>query len=284
VAERAGARGVRSTILRIAAALLVVSLSLYLLTLTHYLLGWIGREGDPSDAQTLVFRILGGIVLSAIVVAVLALLTTRVDRRPLGVTRASAAAATRSAAIGGLAWAAPAILAFSAASLMGASLGFPRELADTVSVMLLVFLAVLVSEAIPEELVFRGYIFTVLHERLGDWATILVQTALFTGVALLLRGYTGIVDLSLFIGMGIALGYLRLVTGSVWTSVGFHTAFQTGSQLVLSHEVVAFSGSQQLAMLAVGLVPFALGVAAIGALAPKYRRWFTSVPGNTVDS
>src|SRR5690606_34896672 len=125
---------------------------------------------------------------------------------------------------------------FSAVTLMGASLGLPRELSDTVNVILLVFFAVLLSEAIPEELVFRGYVFSVLQERLGGWATILVQTVLFTAVALLLRGYTGIVDLSLFAGMGVALGYLRLVTGTVWTAVGFHTAFQTGSQLVLSHD------------------------------------------------
>lgn len=273
---KAGSRGVGSTILRITAAVLVVSLLLYLLS-------WIGREGDPGDVQTLLFRILGGIVLSAIVVGVLALLTTRVDRRPLGFTRAGVAAATRSVAIGGLAWAAPAGLAFSTIALMGASLGFPREFSDTVSVILLVFLAVLLSEAIPEELVFRGYIFTVLQERLGGWATILVQTVLFTGVALLLRGYTGIVDLSLFGGMGIALGYLRLVTGTVWTAVGFHTAFQTGAQLVLSHDVVEFSGSQQLAMLAVGVVPFAVGVAVMGTLAPNNRHWFTSVRGNTVE-
>lgn len=274
--KKAGSRGIGFAIFRIAVAVLVVSLSLYLLTL-------IGREGDPGDIQTLLFRILAGVVLSTIVVAVLALLTTLVDRRPLGLTRAGLAAASRSAVTGGLAWAVPAALAFSAVTLMGASLGLPRELSDTVSVILLVFFAVLLSEAIPEELVFRGYVFSVLQERLGGWATILVQTVLFTAVALLLRGYTGIVDLSLFVGMGVALGYLRLVTGTVWTAVGFHTAFQTGSQLVLSHDVVEFSGGHQLAMLAVGIIPFSVGVAAIGALAPNYRRWFTSVRGNTVE-
>jgi membrane protease YdiL (CAAX protease family) len=122
--------------------------------------------------------------------------------------------------------------------------------------VLLLLVAVLLAEALPEEAVFRGYATTVLSTVLRGWWIISVQALLFALFAGLLRGNWNPVDLSLFVTMGIGFGYLRMVTGSVWMPIGFHTAFQTGAQLVLTHDVVHFAGGAGAAMLALGMVPF----------------------------
>ncbi|MGO3885459.1 MAG: CPBP family intramembrane glutamic endopeptidase, partial [Mycetocola sp.] len=83
-----------------------------------------------------------------------------------------------------------------------------------------------------------------------------VQAVLFTVFAGLLRPGASIVDLSLFMVMGVVLGYLRRETGSVWMSVGFHAAFQWGSQLALTHGTVSVGGDSGLAMLILGVIPF----------------------------
>jgi|SRR5699024_11471474 len=79
---------------------------------------------------------------------------------------------------------------------------------------------------------------------------------MFTVFAGVMRQNWNMTDISLFLTMGIGFGYLRMLTGSVWMSIGFHTAFQTGSQLVLSHDAVSFAGNTSTAMLALGVVPF----------------------------
>ncbi|WP_435741806.1 lysostaphin resistance A-like protein [Nocardioides sp. SYSU DS0663] len=192
--------------------------------------------------------------------------STGARRRTSASPGPAAAAWTFSAGL--LTWLLPAAAAFAILGLAGAPLTLHGSAGDAIAISALLFGAVLLSEAVPEEIVFRGYVIGVVRERLPAWWSIVVQAALFTGFAVVLRGFTGIADLSMFLGMGGALGYLRIVSGSVWTAVGFHAAFQTGSQLVLTQEVVSFSGSPASAMLALGAVPFATGVIAFSLLAP----------------
>ena len=98
------------------------------------------------------------------------------------------------------------------------------------------------------------------------WWVIVTQALLFTLFGAILRQSWNPVDLSLFLVMGIGFGWLRLLTGSVWMSVGFHAAFQTGAQLVLTHEVLSFDGGTGTAMLALGMIPFTVAAAVTSAL------------------
>ncbi|MBD8044913.1 CPBP family intramembrane metalloprotease [Arthrobacter sp. Sa2BUA2] len=231
---------------------------------------------DPVALPTLVLRIASGAVVSA---CVLGWIIGLAHRRGAGTPgRADGVVpfldGVRAFAMGGAVWLVPAAAAFGMLALFGFPLtvvATPAELAATV---LLLFAAVLLSEAVPEEIVFRGYMMRVLGERLrGLWANV-VQAALFAAFALVLRGWTGTADLLLFLGMGLGLGYVRTVSGSVWTTVGFHTAFQTGAQLVLTHDAVDFSGADGLSMLALGVVPFAAGIILVDLLAPSHPRLF----------
>ncbi|MFC4563961.1 CPBP family intramembrane glutamic endopeptidase [Nocardiopsis mangrovi] len=227
-------------------------------------------DGAATDTGTLVLRAVGGSVLTILVAALAVLLARSVERSPpQGTQRTGPAEGWRAFLIGTAAWFLPAALAFGILALLGAPLSVTAPAGRFWGVLALLFLAVLLSEAVPEELVFRGYVTAVLAERLRGWWVVTAQTAAFTLTVLALRGGLGILDLSLFATMGFCLGYLRMVTGGVWTGVGFHCAFQTGAQLVLTHDIVGFGGSQPLAMLALGAVPFTAATLLVPALAAK---------------
>lgn len=214
-------------------------------------------DTDPTEHGTLLTRILSGLIISALVIVLIVTLARAVERRrlsELGFT--TIAGDLRAFGLGIVAWTVPAAITFAILALLGSPLQITAPGAEFWLVLGLLFLAVLLTEAIPEELVFRGYVSAVLAERLSPWWVIGVQTVLFVATAILLRGEVNPLDASLFAAMGFVLGYVRLVTGSVWTAVGIHVAFQTASQLVFTHDVVEFTGPPELAMIALGVVPF----------------------------
>jgi membrane protease YdiL (CAAX protease family) len=220
----------------------------------------VGPAGDPGEPQTLALRILIGVVLSALTLAVLALLIRFADGGQMRATSwlPGPGAAWRLAAVGAALWLVPAAATFGVLALFGGHWSVTATVPELALTVALLALAVLLTEAIPEELVFRGYVTSVLGTVARGWWVIGIQAVLFTVVAGLLRQNWNPLDLSLFVSMGVGLGYLRMVTGSVWMPVGFHAAFQTGAQLVLSHDDVEFAGGAGAAMLALGVVPFAV--------------------------
>lgn len=240
-------------------------------------LSGLAAGGGPAEFSTLLLRISGGLVLSIAVVVMVSVRARRAAAESgleFGATRIKSAG--RGLLMGAAIWLVPAGICFTALTFLGAPLTIDAPLGKVLSVGFLVFMAVLLSEAVPEELVFRGQLMSVLSEKLQGWWVIVVQAGLFTAFAVMLRGWTGVADFSLFLGMGIGLGYMRAVAGSVWTTVGFHAVFQTGSQLFLTHEVATFAGSEAAAMIALGALPFAFGAIFVALLAPKRPNLFVS--------
>lgn len=214
---------------------------------------------QPSDPATLSLRIAAGVAISAATLAVIALLVRLADRRRMsdaGLTNVRTG--WRLAVWGAIVWTLPAAASFGVLALIGTPLSVTVSGPELARTVLLLLLAVLLAEAIPEEAVFRGYVTTVLGELTRGWGIIIIQALLFTVFAALLRQNTNPADLSLFFSMGIGFGYLRMITGSVWMPIGFHVAFQTGAQLVLTHDAVDFAGGTGAAMLALGVIPFSV--------------------------
>lgn len=213
---------------------------------------------DPSDPTTLTIRIATGLAISTLTIAVIALLTRYADRkrmRDAGLT--SIRTGWRLAIWGAIVWTVPAALTFGVLALLGSPLTVTVSALDLGLTVLLLVLAVLLTEALPEEAIFRGYVTTALGAVARGWGVIVIQALLFTVFAGALRQNWNPLDLSLFLAMGVGFGYLRMVTGSVWMPIGFHTAFQTGAQLVITHDAVDFAGDIGAAMLALGVIPFA---------------------------
>lgn len=228
---------------------------------------------DLSERATLLTRIATGLAISTLTLGVIALLIRAVDRLPLAaVGLNSIRTGWRIAGWGALAWLLPAAASFGVLALLGAPLSTTVSAGELARTTLLLAVAVLLSEALPEEVLFRGYIARALGAISSGWGTIIIQAVIFTLFAGALRQNWDPTDLSLFLTMGIVFGYLRLITGSVWMSIGFHTAFQTGAQLVLSHDAVDFAGGIGAAMLALGIIPFTVAAILASTMGSSERR------------
>lgn len=83
----------------------------------------------------------------------------------------------------------------------------------------LLFLVAVVVAPLFEELLFRGFLFTGLERsRLGAWGTILLTTAVWTGI----HGQYGPSELTLVFALGLALGLARSRSASVVPPIAMH--------------------------------------------------------------
>ncbi|MGE7690492.1 CPBP family intramembrane glutamic endopeptidase [Lysinibacillus sp. NPDC097214] len=91
-------------------------------------------------------------------------------------------------------------------------------------------------EALPEELGLRGMLYDVLRYRFSAWLSVLLQTLLFVAFTIAVGQLQVLVGLApgvsinffyiiLIFCFGICLQLLRLWTGSLWTSIGFHLTY-----------------------------------------------------------
>lgn len=159
----------------------------------------------------------------------------------------------------------PSALGFALVLLMGWTTINPgAPLPDILAFVPLLAFLVLFSEALPEELAFRGYIQNNLEPKLGPWGAIISQALLFAlwGAALWSLAYgTVVLDrLVMFFCMALVLGLVREITGTVWASIGLHVAFQTVAQLLLNDERGHFvvTGIETMQFVALGIIPFSL--------------------------
>ena len=93
---------------------------------------------------------------------------------------------------------------------------------------LVAFVALVVLAPIAEEALFRGYFLGKLLPVIGRWRAVLVVSVVFALLHLpgavtdhgLTLQWTVMIDI---LGLGLVLGVLRLLTGSIWAGVLLHT-------------------------------------------------------------
>ncbi|MBG9942743.1 CPBP family intramembrane glutamic endopeptidase [Brevibacillus formosus] len=105
-------------------------------------------------------------------------------------------------------------------------------------------------EALPEELSFRGAVYSALGERFNRIAALFLQPVLFTLAPVAVTGLhhlTGFepaaisVDyIILLLTFGFILQLLRLVTDSLWTSIGFHLAYLFTTRFIVLQREARF--------------------------------------------
>lgn len=120
--------------------------------------------------------------------------------------------------------------------------------------ILLGFLSTFFTDALSEELIFRGYIFSNLHQHYNLWKSSLITLAVFViapifiisiqnvfniqGSVPLSGGY--IINLLFF---GAFMQYLRIIFKSIWVGVGFHLIFVHMNQFmgITNDRLIQFS-------------------------------------------
>ncbi|MEP1306984.1 MAG: CPBP family intramembrane glutamic endopeptidase [Balneola sp.] len=108
-------------------------------------------------------------------------------------------------------------------------------------------LTVMLFEALPEELIFRGYIYTHLTTDFAKWKASLITVLLFVISPVILVSIQRLLNINVTIGgassitlsyilslifFGVFVQYLRVLTNSVWTGVGFHLFFVYINRLI----------------------------------------------------
>ena len=178
------------------------------------------------------------------------------------------------------AWLIPAMAAIVVLTSFGwVDITVDLSLGELVLLILTQMVLVFLLEAFPEEVVFRGYILRNIASASPLWAAVMGQSVIFAAWGFFSGAATTPDRLLLFLVIAYGMGYLRVITGSVWTTVGFHLSFQTVAQLLIGEQGLPLIVSDPLLLqlVAFGLVPFTVGIITVEAIVRPTVDWKKSV-------
>ncbi|MGV0685454.1 CPBP family intramembrane glutamic endopeptidase [Mycolicibacterium thermoresistibile] len=212
--------------------------------------------GEDHSRTAHVVRALGATVLTVPLVVVA---RRRLDRRGwsgLGLTPLREGWRPLLLGIGW--WAVPAAVAtVGVVAAGGAQLRVQEPIGNVLAGLAALTVLVLLYEALPEELIFRGYFYANLAERRPVGVAVIGQAVLFTLWGVAIGAALSAERIVLFLVFSCALGVVRAITGSLWSTIGFHWAFQVTAQyLGPSWDAVALDDPDQLVVLTLSMVPF----------------------------
>lgn len=143
---------------------------------------------------------------------------------------------------------------------------------------LVLFVSVFFIEALPEELIFRGYIYRWLNALFPHWGTIILQALAFTLFAYAIGAIYSPEQLQFIPGFAIILGVFRAMSGNVWTAIGFHAAIMTATQILgPNHGYFDVSGIFFLRFFAFILLPSVIGAAVLSFIY-SHHNWSGKEP------
>lgn len=115
--------------------------------------------------------------------------------------------------------------------------------------------AVLLIEAIPEELLFRGYLQGTLARRWSPWLAVLLQAIVFVLFAWTIGATAAPGQWSFLPGFALILGGLRLMGGNLGWPIGFHAALMVATQWLLAHGHFAVDNAMAIQVFAFVVLP-----------------------------
>ncbi|MER5319249.1 CPBP family intramembrane glutamic endopeptidase [Streptosporangium roseum] len=216
-------------------------------------------------------------VLTTVLVVPMVVAARRLlDRRPwTGLGLPSLRTGWRHLSLGMACWLIPAAVGFALCLGFGwVEISLRTSAADAIRVAALLVVLVFLYEALPEELVFRGYLQRNLATMLPAWQAVAGQAALFTLFGFLVGAATSLDRLLTFFVFALLLGGFRVATGDIWAGIGFHLAFQAVAQLFDgAGAVFDVTGLGILGIVALGGLPFSLGWIAMERLNRDRLNW-----------
>jgi membrane protease YdiL (CAAX protease family) len=189
-----------------------------------------------------------GVVMSAVVVPGVWWLRSRIDGRSLaslGFVLEWKSLGRLAAGIGIIAG--PILLAVTLGPLFGwAAVSIDRS-GPALQLLVIAVATAFLFEALPEELIFRGYVYKTLSATHARWVASVVTVALFLTMPVLSVPVQQVVLGTVQVGpadhitagylitlliFGTFLQYLRVLTGTIWAGIGFHLAFLLANRIV----------------------------------------------------
>ncbi|MFA1821009.1 CPBP family intramembrane glutamic endopeptidase [Virgibacillus oceani] len=178
--------------------------------------------------------------------------------------------------IGGLTYLIPAMLAIIIFVMFGwtnihVQASFGELLITVIVLMILVFL----YEALPEELIFRGYFYRNLNSSFSKLNAVFIQSGLFVLFALVIGAAPSFERVVFFLAVGIIIGMIRVITENVWSAVGFHVAFQTMQQMFGNpyNQELTSETPFLMEVVILGIIPFSFALVTVKIFVKKEPNW-----------
>ncbi|TDQ46130.1 CPBP family intramembrane glutamic endopeptidase [Actinorugispora endophytica] len=167
-----------------------------------------------------------------------------------------------------------ALLAANAASVaLGAAVWVPWE-PEGLVYLPLVIAFIIIAQAFPEELIWRGNLYDMLADRLSPRVVLVLTSVGFGAFHVFSRSEAqGAVEVALYAAGAVALGFVcaasRERTGTIWMAVGVHSGIYFGNGFFPTEGIVysVQLAAQALAMVLAGLL--VLGRSGIGGRAAR---------------
>ncbi|MCH1625385.1 CPBP family intramembrane glutamic endopeptidase [Ferdinandcohnia quinoae] len=175
--------------------------------------------------------------------------------------------------IGFILWTIPAMLGITICILVGwVDITLKTDSTQLLLSIIILFITVFLIEALPEELIFRGYIYRYLNVIFPHWSSLILQVLLFSLFSYIIGAIYSIGQILFIPGFALILGYLRAVSGNVWTSIGFHVAIMTVTQILSPlHNHFDVSGMIILQFFAFILFPSIIGAVALDFIYTNHK-------------
>ncbi|WP_010271898.1 CPBP family intramembrane glutamic endopeptidase [Paenibacillus senegalensis] len=212
-----------------------------------------------------------------LVVPIVVIARRYLDRRLWeGLRLTSLAKGWKALIVGALCYLLPAFAGLLIFILMGwIQVSIQMAAGDWLIAVLTVTALVFIYEALPEELLFRGYLYRNLNSVLPHWQAVIGQAFLFLLFAWIIGAAPSWNRIVFFFGFGIVVGIIRVVTDNVWSAIGFHLAFQTMQQFFSNRGgyEISSSNSALMEMVILGAIPFTFAILTLNILVRKQPDW-----------
>lgn len=175
--------------------------------------------------------------------------------------------------IGTAIWAIPASIGLFISLMTGwAEITVKIDISKLILSVGTLYVIIFLIEAFPEEIILRGYIYSHLNILFPHWVVVIIQTVVFSLFAFFIGAMYSFEQIMFIPGFGFMLGYIRAKSGNVWTSIGFHSAIMTASQILNPiHGNFEVNGIFAVRFFAFNLLPNILGAIALEYIYPNHK-------------
>lgn len=138
------------------------------------------------------------------------------------------------------------ILLFSAVIAALWAAGAYRPMGWGTSAVLGAGVVAVLSDAIVEEVLFRGFLFRLVETVAGTWGALLLTSALFGAAHAMNPGATAVTSVAIAVEAGLLLGAAYALKGRLWLPIGLHASWNFSEGYLFGMSVSGFAGKNAL--------------------------------------